>query len=542
MTDNIEEGLIDTSAKILSGAFKTIKSKLPASKMQVTTPAGKTFNMPRGASGTEVSKSVTKTGSGLKPVGVGTAAAAAGAVGTGVYAAQTAKNEPASSTSSSSSSPTTPATTAAPKPAETTKPTETPKTSTKPMSFSQAFKSAREKAGGAGGKFEYGGKKFQTNIKGEKYQPASKLKSVDVDTPKAATPEVPLPPKRPEELKSQSESGGKKKMSEETNPLIAAFLKLQSENPSNMFEAAKKAKKDYDKDGKVESPKDEVWGSRFRAAKAAGKMEEEVELDEISDKTLMSYRSKRLNQIDKMSKDIKSSSKSKNVDPDKIRKNLVGIKTAHKKLASEEIEEIEFSQAEIDHINSFFLEASVAPNRPEVARGADSTSDKMSQNDVTVTAESGGKKRVREEVELQERDQANALKRKSMDAARGAKYKLSNPVPVAEPEHKTAQAHNKAIGRALRNEIHNEETLEEGRPKKNPTPETNERDPRQHIQVAAGRAAAGSVIDFPHNDGSKSKITPAMGRKITSHLNSLKPAERQAAVNKMHASSDGLKI
>jgi len=34
------------------------------------------------------------------------------------------------------------------------------------------------------------------------------------------------------------------------------------------------AKKDYDKDGKVESPKDEVWGSRFRAAKAAGKMEE----------------------------------------------------------------------------------------------------------------------------------------------------------------------------------------------------------------------------------------------------------------------------
>ena len=34
------------------------------------------------------------------------------------------------------------------------------------------------------------------------------------------------------------------------------------------------AKKDYDKDGKIESPKDEVWGSRFRAAKAAGKMEE----------------------------------------------------------------------------------------------------------------------------------------------------------------------------------------------------------------------------------------------------------------------------
>lgn len=40
------------------------------------------------------------------------------------------------------------------------------------------------------------------------------------------------------------------------------------------MDEAKLAKKDYDKDGKIESPKDEVWGSRFRAAKLAGKMEE----------------------------------------------------------------------------------------------------------------------------------------------------------------------------------------------------------------------------------------------------------------------------
>ena len=87
-----------------------------------------------------------------------------------------------------------------------------------------------------------------------------------------------------------------------------------------------------------------------------------------------------------------------------------------------------------------------------------------------------------------------------------------------------------------------EETLEEGRPKKNPTPETTERDPRKHIQVEAGRAAAGNVIDFHHNDGTKSKITPAMGRRIVSHLNSLKPADRQSAVNKMHDSAEGLKV
>jgi hypothetical protein len=42
------------------------------------------------------------------------------------------------------------------------------------------------------------------------------------------------------------------------------------------------AKKDYDKDGKVESPKDEVWGSRLRAAKMAGKLKEEEQIDEIS--------------------------------------------------------------------------------------------------------------------------------------------------------------------------------------------------------------------------------------------------------------------
>jgi hypothetical protein len=46
-----------------------------------------------------------------------------------------------------------------------------------------------------------------------------------------------------------------------------------------------------------------------------------------------------------------------------------------------------------------------------------------------------------------------------MDASRGARYKASgNPVPDADPEHKNAQAHNKAIGRALRKE---EQQIEE---------------------------------------------------------------------------------
>jgi hypothetical protein len=61
-----------------------------------------------------------------------------------------------------------------------------------------------------------------------------------------------------------------------------------------------------------------------------------------------------------------------------------------------------------------------------------------------------------EEVEqIEEKsDQAkqNKTMKNMMDASRGARYKLNNPVPDAEPEHKTSRAHNVAIGRALRNE------------------------------------------------------------------------------------------
>ena len=62
--------------------------------------------------------------------------------------------------------------------------------------------------------------------------------------------------------------------------------------------------------------------------------------------------------------------------------------------------------------------------------------------------------KIPEEVEqIDERNKENAIRRKVMDASRGARYKLANKaVPDPEPEHKTAQAHNKAIGRALRNE------------------------------------------------------------------------------------------
>ena len=109
-------------------------------------------------------------------------------------------------------------------------------------------------------------------------------------TPSASASETPSSDSTPQSRRRSAvqnigndeslESGpikGKKKMSES---MIDAFLKLQATGASNMFEAAKKAKKDYDKDGKIESDKDEVWGSRFAAAKKAGKMEEELKGDQ----------------------------------------------------------------------------------------------------------------------------------------------------------------------------------------------------------------------------------------------------------------------
>jgi hypothetical protein len=54
--------------------------------------------------------------------------------------------------------------------------------------------------------------------------------------------------------------------------------------------------------------------------------------------------------------------------------------------------------------------------------------------------------------EKSEQAKRNKIMKNMMDASRGARHKLNNPVPDAEPEHKTARAHNVAIGRALRSE------------------------------------------------------------------------------------------
>ena len=149
-------------------------------------------------------------------------------------------------------------------------------------------------------------------------------------------------------------------MSEE-NKLIAAFLKLQESNPSNMFEAVKKAKKDWDGDGKIESGKDEYLGSRIAAAKRAGKMEE-GNIDPVVTGSSSVTKSK-TGYVDPSTptqpytKAPMSTAAGDVLDKAKNALDKTGVK-----------EDVTFSQEEIDHINSFFLEASVAPNRPEIGR------------------------------------------------------------------------------------------------------------------------------------------------------------------------------
>jgi hypothetical protein len=162
------------------------------------------------------------------------------------------------------------------------------------QAFAAARKAASEKGAKSTGQFEYQGKKFQTNVKGEKYVPMAKQTKVDIGTtppaPSSTKPETsetppmqptkqssgdsyvnrepgwrdtppqpapttpkqgfsgsvkdttPIGPSPDKFTKPQTESGGKKKMSE-SNSLISAFLKLQETKAGNMFEAAKKMKK-----------------------------------------------------------------------------------------------------------------------------------------------------------------------------------------------------------------------------------------------------------------------------------------------------------
>jgi hypothetical protein len=165
---------------------------------------------------------------------------------------------------------------------------------------------------------------------GDLYDPGTK--------PVAPVKDTSIPANLPAQGKEEKESGPTKKgnkMSE--SKIIDAFLRLQATEHSNIFEAAKKAKKDWDKDGKVESGKDEYLGSKIAAAKKAGKMEEELKGDQ--------------DKID--------ANKNGKIDSDDFRKLRSGKKSekmkayrADRDKHGEMEEEVEFSETELAHFEA----------------------------------------------------------------------------------------------------------------------------------------------------------------------------------------------
>lgn len=174
--------------------------------------------------------------------------------------------------------------------------------------------------------------------------------------------------------KSQNIQKPKTVKEENENSLISAFLKIQASGSANLFEAAKKAKKDWDKDGKIESPKDEVWGSRFRAAKAAGKMQEEIEAEKAK-KNPMSHE-KDGGVYDKPERELTADEMPKK-KASKVVQTGKNTSTAYK------AEEVEFSDAELAHLSSIAEANPIAPV-PDDYSGAVGGVSKRDLSDETV--------------------------------------------------------------------------------------------------------------------------------------------------------------
>jgi hypothetical protein len=197
---------------------------------------------------------------------------------------------------------------------------------------------------------------------------------------------------------------------------------------------------------------------------------EEVELDEGLQQTLRKYvpgyAKHQLNKKMDAQNYAPGDSTKKTVDKDV---NYARYKKVADKLKNEEVEEIEeLSKSTL----ASYAKKATHDARMQQSIGKDFEADRSRKPGMKAAAkeladkyksksrsrERGVGKAIdrlaKEEFEaIEERNKQNAMMRKSMDASRGARYKAAgNVVPDREPEHSTAQAHNKAIGRALRKE------------------------------------------------------------------------------------------
>ena len=349
-----------------------------------------------------------------------------------------------------------------------------------------------------------------TQTPAERWAASKKETGVSDTTAKAQTTAVQSQPSGQKStsdfLKSQgvgvsTEDGKKKKMSEETNPLISAFLNLQQTDARNVFEAAKKLSKKQDEKLDVVDD-DKIDAKDFAALRAGkkGKMEEES--------------------VDHLGSSTVTKEKKGYVDPSTPTKPyekapmstaagdvLSKAKNALDKTGVREEDESLFSEAELEHFKSVFNEASVAPNRPEVATEArpDSVKDGVSQNDVTGTHTESGKKKTWKEETLHEAGMPSSVikhkeKIRMMTDDQKKEYfkdKTQDQLKAMAWRH----GYGKDSNEYAKHGTVKEETLEEGRPRKNPVA-SEEESPVKNI--AAQVRTARSVT----NDGGKSYHIP----------------------------------
>lgn len=95
------------------------------------------------------------------------------------------------------------------------------------------------------------------------------------DRDKTATEASEKEPKKPTTPRTWPPAGPRRIFSSEKPKKIGPYTPPTSEGKKSKMKPVhgkvKKARKDWDGDGKIESPKDEVWGSRAKAAAKAGK-------------------------------------------------------------------------------------------------------------------------------------------------------------------------------------------------------------------------------------------------------------------------------
>lgn len=197
-------------------------------------------------------------------------------------------------------------------------------------------------------------------------------------------------------------------------------------------------------------------GKQYKVDHQGNSLEEEIELseeqlDELSPTTLKSYLKKTKNDSTKY--DIKGNDAAMKGDVDRANKmwgkgdnRYHGRNLAADKLTREGTDDKDLP-----------FTPDKKPAKPSTAGkygSAYSTVRNLARRALEKQAKLKKEEVDLEEEQIDERNKENALKRKTMDAARGAMYKIKTGLKV-DPEstgHKTPQEFNKALGRAIRNE------------------------------------------------------------------------------------------